>query len=373
MRFVDADSHVLEPAEVWRSLPEWCRVRIVRGEHGGDQVFVGDDLLTAYYSLGIFGTPGARVSDYADPQKSPRLEDAHPGGFDPRARLADMDAEGIDAAVLLPSLASSFWGIDDPGTAARLAAAYNDWVSSYCAAAPDRLFAAAVVPLQDPALAVRELRRVCTDKQFRAAFVRPNPCRGRSIADPANEPFWEAAEAFDIAIAMHEGASVHIASLGADRLTNPLVRHAVSHPFEQMLACAQLMTFGVMERHPALRFVFLESGGGWAPFWIDRLDGEVEAMGGFCPDMRLLPSEYFARQCWISFEIDERMLPAVAHLVGEERIVWGSDYPHFDCVFPGSVKTLEDTISPLADAAKERIRGRNAVDLYRLPSSDTRT
>src|SRR6266508_3240647 len=149
-----------------------------------------------------------------------------------------MDAEGIDAVVLLPSLASTFWGIDDPRTAAPLATAYNDWVADYRSAAPDRLFSAAVVPLQDPDLAVRELRHVCKDRGVRAAFIRPNPCRGRSIADPANEPFWDAAEELGVAIAMHEGSSAHIPSLGSDRLLNPLVRHAMSHPFEQMLACA---------------------------------------------------------------------------------------------------------------------------------------
>jgi predicted TIM-barrel fold metal-dependent hydrolase len=216
------------------------------------------------------------------------------------------------------------------------------------------------------------LRRARTEHGFHVAFVRPNPCAGRSIADPANEAFWAAAEELGVAIALHEGSSSDIPTLGSDRLVNPLVRHAISHPFEQMLACAQLISFGVMERHPTLHFGFLEAGGGWAPYWIARLDEQVHSLGAFCPEMRLLPSEYFARQCWVSFDVDERTLPTLIPFVGEDRIVWGSDYPHHDCKFPGAVKTLEKTISTLPQRVRERILGENAEALYGLAPPKTR-
>src|SRR5207248_3666795 len=112
MRVVDADDQVFEPAEAWRSLPEWCRVRIFRDEDAHDHVLVGDREVAWYYSLGLSGTPGARITDFGDARTSPRQEEAHPGGFDPRARLIDMDAEGIDATVLLPTLAAHFWGLN---------------------------------------------------------------------------------------------------------------------------------------------------------------------------------------------------------------------------------------------------------------------
>jgi predicted TIM-barrel fold metal-dependent hydrolase len=83
--------------------------------------------------------------------------------------------------------------------------------------------------------------------------------------------------------------------------------------------------------------------------------------------MRLAPSEYFARQCWISYEIDEKTLPALAPFIGEDRIVWGSDYPHHDATFPGAVTTLRRTLEPLADDVSARILGGNATHLYRLP------
>ena len=286
------------------------------------------------------------------------------------ARLADMALEGIDQAVLFPSVGLYFWALDDPRAAVAIARAYNDWLASYCAADPTRLFGAAMLPMQDPAAAAAELARARHELGFVAAFVRPNPCCGRSLSDLAYEPVWDAAEEHAMTVAVHEGSSVIVPTLGSDRPFNPLVLHAVSHSFEEMLACAQLIAFGVLERHPSLRVVFLESSGGWVPFWMERLDEQAESFGGFCPHMRLTPSEYFARQCWISYEIDERTLPALAPFIGERRIVWGSDYPHHDATFPGAVDTLRATMAPLAPEVQARILGANAAELYRLPPYD---
>jgi len=359
---VDADGHVVEPPEAWKDVPDEHRPRIERDANGFEHVIVGDTEILAV-SLGALATPGAHFDNPADLRP---LEEALPGGSDPSARLADMDTEGIDRAVLYPSIGLYAWAIEDPAAAVAVARAYNDWLASYCAADPTRLFGAAMLPVQDPEQAVRELRRARDELGFVAAFVRPNPCRGRSLPHRAYEPLWAAAEETGMAIGVHEGSSIIVPTLGADRPFNPLVLHAVSHSFEQMLALAQLAAFGVLERHPQLRVVFLESGGGWAPFWLERLDEQAEGFGGFCPDMHADPSEYFARQCWISYEVDERTLPALAPLIGERRIVWGSDYPHHDATFPGAVSTLRRTMAPLPSATQARILGANAVELYGL-------
>lgn len=361
---VDADGHVVEPMAAWDPVPEAHRPSIHRDRHGYEHVVVdGNEILAV--PLGTLATPGGRFSD---PASFRTLEEALPGGSDPKARLADMDAEGIDQAVLFPSVGLYFWALDDPGPAVSIAKAYNDWLAAYCAADPGRLFGAAMLPMQHPVAAAAELRRAHDELGFPAAFVRPNPCCGRSLSDGAYEPVWEAAEETGTTIGVHEGSSVILPTLGADRPFNPLVLHAVSHSFEEMLACAQLIAFGVLERHPGLRVVFLESGGGWAPFWTERLDEQAESFGAFCPDMRLKPSEYFARQCWISFEVEERTLPLLAPVLGAERIVWGSDYPHHDAIFPGAVDALRRTVEPMAEGDQALVLGANAAALYRLPS-----
>jgi predicted TIM-barrel fold metal-dependent hydrolase len=252
----------------------------------------------------------------------------------------------------------------------QIARAYNDWLASYCAAAPERYRGAAMVPFQSPADAVRELRRAHEELGFVAAFVRPNPCLGRSIVDDAYEPFWDAAEELGMAVGVHEGFQPAVPPLGWDRRpSNFLVMHAVSHTFEQMFACAQLIGEGVLDRHPTLRVVFLEAGGGWVPYWLGRLDHQVDSYAGYAPRMHLTPSEYFARQCWVSFEIDEETLPALTPFVGADRIVWGSDYPHADSTFPGALDELRATIAPLPDDQQRRILSTNAAELYALSSS----
>jgi len=361
-RVVDADGHVLEPPSAWHELPDDRRPRIERDANGFEHVVVADTEVLAV-PLGLLGTPGSKMSDL---DAAAPLEDAQPGGSDPLARLADMDTDGIEAAVLYPSIGLYFWALDDPVAAVAIAHAYNDWLASYCAADPARLHGAAMLPMQDPIAAAAELRRAADQLGFPAAFIRPNPCMGRVISDRDYDPVWAQAEASGVPIGIHEGSSVIVPTLGHDRRLDPLVLHAASHTLEEMLACAQLITTGVLERHPDLRIVFLESFGGWAPFWLERLDEQVFGFGDYCPEMKLAPSEYFARQCAISFEVDEATLPAMVPFVGEDRIVWGSDYPHHDCTFPGAVAKLRETIAPLSHPVQEKILGGNAIALYDL-------
>jgi predicted TIM-barrel fold metal-dependent hydrolase len=363
-RVVDADGHVLEPRVAWAELDTSIRPRIETDARGLDHVIVGDDDVFVA-KLGQMGTPGTDVST-GSTEPFP-LELARAGASDPAARLVDMDAEGIDVAMLYPTIGLGFWGITDADAAIAVARAYNDWLAAYCAAAPERLHGAAMVPFQSPPDAVHELRRARDELGLRAAFVRPNPCLGRSIVDDAYAPFWAAAEELGVAVGIHEGFQLAVPPLGSDRTPwNVLVLHAVSHTFEQMFACAQLIAEGVLERHPALRVVFLEAGGGWVPYWLSRLDHQVSSYAGYAPRMRLTPTEYFARQCWVSFELDEATLPVLAPYVGVERIVWGSDYPHADSTFPGAVDELRTTIAPLPEAQQRRILAANAVDLYAL-------
>ena len=146
---VDADGHVVEPPSAWADLPDAHRPQVHRDRSGYEHVTVGDQEILAV-PLGTLARPG---STFDDPATYRPLEEAQPGGSDPVARLADMDSEGIDQAVLYPSIGLYAAAIADPVAAVAVARAYNDWLASYCAAAPRRLFGAAMLPLQDPAAA----------------------------------------------------------------------------------------------------------------------------------------------------------------------------------------------------------------------------
>jgi predicted TIM-barrel fold metal-dependent hydrolase len=141
--------------------------------------------------------------------------------------------------------------------------------------------------------------------------------------------------------------------------------HMVSHPFEQMLACLSLICKGVLERFPQLQVVFLESGVGWLPYWLWRMDEYREILPFQVPWLKKKPSEYFRRQCYISCESHEDNLGATIQAVGEDRILFASDYPHWDATFPGATKAIlgRTDISP---EAKKKIMGENTQRLLGL-------
>jgi predicted TIM-barrel fold metal-dependent hydrolase len=128
----------------------------------------------------------------------------------------------------------------------------------------------------------------------------------------------------------------------------------------------RLLMGGVCERFPRLKLVFLESSGGWVPSILERFDEQVQAFPLEKRWLALLPSEYFRRQCWVSFEPEEWNLAACAERLGAERLLWASDYPHPE-YHEGIVDELRERLEPLAAADRARVLGANAVECYGLP------
>jgi predicted TIM-barrel fold metal-dependent hydrolase len=275
-----------------------------------------------------------------------------------------MDSEGIDVAVLFPSVGFYLAEVPDLELQVVLCRAYNDWLADYCRTAPHRLVGIALLPLADVAAAVSELERATEKHGFRGAFFRPNPYAGRPIHHPAYEPFWECAEALGVPVTVHEGLSDSLPTLGRDRFENAAMLHVLSHPFEQMAACAGLILNGVLERHARLRFAFLESGSGWLPYWLGRMDGHFETWRKLFPMVQRKPSEYFRRQCVISTDPEEEAFGFVLELVGEESVVWASDYPHPDAHFPGAVDKSLESMSGLSSRVREKVFAANAARFY---------
>ena len=135
-----------------------------------------------------------------------------------------------------------------------------------------------------------------------------------------------------------------------------------------IVTMGRLLMGGVCERFPDLTLVFLESGGGWVPSILERMDEQVEAFPLERRWLSLLPSEYFRRQCWVSFEPEEWNLAAAAEHLGTDRILWASDYPHPE-YHPGIVDELRTRIEKLPVDDPARILGSNAIECYALPLS----
>lgn len=354
---IDADGHVIEPPDLWaRHLERRFHARMPRpqrDENGRFGYLVGDRFVMRTASA--LAAP-AKTADGRLPE----------GGWDPARRLADMDREGIDVAVLYPTLAFFFAELDDRELHAALCRAYNDWLAEYCRSDRRRLIGVALLPLEDVDAACAELRRCVREHGFRAAFFRPNPYANLPIQHPRYESFWHCVAELDVAITVHEGISDSLPTLGRDRSASPVLQHCFSHPFEQMAACAGLVLGGVLERHPALRFVFLESGSGWLPYWLQRMDGHFETWSQLLRPVKTKPSELFLRQCWISMDPDDRVAPWVVRQLGDRNLVWASDYPHIDAPFPGAVEETLAVLAELPAESRQRILEDNARALYRL-------
>jgi predicted TIM-barrel fold metal-dependent hydrolase len=127
-------------------------------------------------------------------------------------------------------------------------------------------------------------------------------------------------------------------TIGSERFGGFTLRHLCSHPMEQMAALASLMVDGALERHPGLRVAFLESGTGWLPYWLTRLDQHRAWMrASECAGLSLTPSEYFARQCVISSDPEDELVGGTVSHVGADHVLWASDFPHPDAAFPNAV------------------------------------
>src|SRR4029077_15867141 len=197
--------------------------------------------------------------------------------------------------------------------------AYNSWLADFCSAGDGRLHGVAMLALQDPGAAAAEARRCAEDLGFRAAFVRPNPVGGRNFDDPAYDPIWEVMSARSMALGIHEGGFPRLPQVVKGRMTHPEQVHICCHPMEQMIAAVSLIYGGVLERFPGLQVAFLEAGCGWVPFWLER-QGDHYEKGlardfGAANDLTRPPSEYFARQCYVSADADEAMLAPVIALL----------------------------------------------------------
>lgn len=336
---LDADAHVIEPADLF-----------------GPGAAMGAITVSP-------NTPMIPCGDGA------LLADQFAHAFDAPSYLRAMDAQGIDAVVLYPSvgLFVPFQAEVAPAESARLCRLYNEWIAAYCATDPARLAAVGVVPLADPALAAREASYVAS-RGLVGALARPNFYCGRNLGDPAYDPLYATLADAGIVLAVHEGLGLKGATIGVERFPGFTLRHACSHPMEQMAALASLMLDGALERHPRLRVAFLESGTGWLPYWLARLDQHRSWMrASECAGLSLAPSAYFARQCVISCDPEDTLVASTTAVIGADHIVWASDFPHPDAVFPHAADEFI-TEAGLDSAALDAVLWDTPLRFYGLAS-----
>lgn len=358
----DADGHAVEPDAIWTELlPRAFRSyapRVVAYEDHFRYACngrLGFRIHAAPESVGAPGETTRRGSAGAVAR----------GGAEPGARLEDMAQDGIARAAIYPTQGLMIQGVAERAPALALCRAVNDWVADYCRRAPGRLLGIGTLPMADCADALDEARRCVERLGMRGVWRRPEHWSGiPRLHDPGHAPLFAYLAEAGVPLAIHPGLSgvVPYDYFGERFEEDYAAMHAVHFPVEQMMSLTEAIAFGILERHPALRLAFLESGAVWALAHLHRLDEHAETFGFPRGGLSLRPSEYFARQCFVSCEGPEpgldRMLAAYPG-----SVVFASDYPHGDCTFPGSTRPLLE--SPELDvASRERVLRANALRLY---------
>ena len=363
----DSDMHIMEPPDLWqRYIDERYKSAApvgITSENVRDLRISWPDLAAVADGTGATGI-NRKGHNY---EKNQVLYKEHSSrGWDSYCQLEAMEAEGIDVAVMFPSRGLSVLTRPDidPGLGAAIARAYNDWMYDFCSVDPNRMFGAGMISVYDINDAVTETRRAVKELGFKAVFVRSNVIVGKNWHDPYFEPLWDTLEELDVPIGFHE-ASGSMSKQAGEHFDNFMLRRVYAQPFEQMMGLGSFVGGGVLERHPNLRAAFLEANCAWLPWLLWRIEEMHELeLDAYMPELTESPIELFKRQCWVSIEPDEGPARYALDYIGNDQVVFSTDYPHGDSRYPNAVNAFLEL--DISDEDKRKILWDNCARFYKI-------
>jgi predicted TIM-barrel fold metal-dependent hydrolase len=368
---ISADDHIdlgYLPHDLWTErLPQRFRER---GPHvedrDGRELWICDDKVWSEWRLGKWFDSPSRHRVALD--RFPFKENPSRRPITPELRIQDMANDGVEASVLFPPI----FGMRtiDKELASAMISAYNDWAAEFAAAAPTQLISVAQLFPDDAEASTQELIRAAKMgiKQINFLVGTVTPYMYQEEWDP----FWDAAEETGTIVSYHVGGVTQTGSFEPDRgpaLTRPAafgmgLGNGATQFFEPFVG---MFTYGVLERHPKLKFVLGESGTGWIPAVVQEMDYRVnrqlETISRDDYPLKRLPSEIFREQVWATYQQD-RVGLALVDFFGEDKMMWASDYPHPDSTWPDSQAIVEKETAGLDPVVKERLLRGNARKLY---------
>lgn len=386
-RPISADSHALEGPEVFEGLPERFgddAPRVVHTEGKGDSITIPNNPKRSR-NVAIMCLAGTRL-DYETPLPrehaskpnagsidDPEIQAYFTGGYaamrpgltDGARRPDDQDIDGIAAEVLYPGWFPMF-SLPNLDLLVALQENYNNWMHGLQVASKGRLVGLAALPVQEPTLAVAELERVIK-LGFKGIVIPSNAPRGRKYSDESYEPMWALAEEAGLPVAFHVACMSHAPDwLKASSERDPIVQYAGSSALihDTMI---ELMVRGVCARHPNLKFVLAEFNAGWVAHWLDKVQQgwarEYARDPSSTPPVDVL--EIWKRQFYATIEDDTAAL-RTREMIGEETLLWGSDYPHTDSTWPCSSQVLDEMFEDYSAETRDKITRTNVANLYSL-------
>ena len=295
-------------------------------------------------------------------------------GFTPEERLADLAADGTDAEILFPNKGLTMWATSDAEFSHLMCKAWNDWAWEVYGPYNDRLAPMAAIAPGSLDNAIAEIRR-CADLGFKGIQLPSKPTWGAPDASALNynlkefDPLWACITDVDLPVTFH-------ISTGRDPRTSrsrggAVINYAVHSLAQNMEPIANLCASGVCEQFPTLRFGSVEAGIGWVPWAIQAMDeAYLKHHMWVRPKLELLPSEYFRRQGFATFQDDAAGLDVAEHYDLVDNFMWANDYPHHEGSWPHSAEAIERTMGHLTDASRARILGLNAAEIFKFPIPD---
>jgi predicted TIM-barrel fold metal-dependent hydrolase len=375
MKLLSTDDHLIEPPSLWQDrLPAKFRdagPRIVEQPRrdGAKPAEVWQYEGRIYPYIGLNAVAGKRPEEYGT--EPTRYDEMIPGCYDPKARLVDMDVDGVWGALCFPSFprfaGAVFLEGQDKELALLCVKAWNDFVlDEWCAAAPDRLIPLTILPHWDVPAAVAEIERTAAKGSKAIAFPEnPAPLGLPSFHTDHWDPVFSAAEETDMPVVMHFGSSGRPPQTAPDA---PMAVMIAVYGTNSMATTADLLFSPVFHRHPRLKVGLSEGGIGWMPYLLERIDGTWERhkfYQNINQDVR--PSDLFRRHIHGCF-IDDRFGVEVRHHIGVDNITWECDYPHSDSYWPKSRAYAAEVLAEVPDDEVHRMVELNTRRLYNFPA-----
>jgi uncharacterized protein len=291
---------------------------------------------------------------------------------DPHLRLKDMERDGVDCEVMYGILGAAT-RLGDNQAANEMFRIYNDWLADFCSHYPDRQIGLACLPYGDPQVAAAEIRRVA--KLGLRGLELSCSWDMEAMYHPMWEPIWQAVNEVELPLHFHTFPAIapEVFSSAPTELARRSLLFMNISAFQMHLVnlIAAIIGSGVLERYPKVNIAFGESGIGWIPYALDRMDFEWEDRFTDLP-LKMKPSDYWRRQCKATFQFDPIGTKLIDDM-GVESLMWGSDYPHGDGVWPDSEAYINEQFSGLSEDVVRKITCDNAVDFYGLDqTADTR-
>ena len=384
LRVVDADSHMTERHDLFtKRAPKGFEDKVPHVEQiDGMDMWVIEGVTFGKAGSGGTIDPAGKKHPFRDSQGGTwGINDVHPAAWDPEERLRLMDQLGIESQIIYPNAIglggqNVYKSVKDPTILRLCVELYNDAMAEVQEESGNRLVPMPIMPAWDIDGCVREAQR-CAAMGYRGVNMTAHPQDSGSpdLGSPAWDPFWEVCAGLNLPVHFHIGASqTALAYFGTtywpsqDDYVKPAIGGASLFQNNSQLLLNSAYS-GMFDRHPQLKMVSVESGIGWVPFMLEAMDYELEENAPeWFHKLQKLPSEYF-RDHWYAtfwFETGRGDLPHLIDAVGEDNILFETDFPHPTCLYPNPVEMVREKIATLRPETQRKVMGENAAKLYRL-------